>query len=149
MNNVKDKHSATHLQNECREPWTLGCPSFVKVEATCVVTESCTWKCGKGRNAFTSSIRTNIETAKYLLADKDFSYFLSAIDADEALEKFFGKTRMQSCRNFYIDVIQNMDHIPQSSGPRNLPHKVKIRAWIYGPKIEVKIGAFEVKSCAY
>ena len=27
-----------------------------------------------------------------------------------------------------------LDHIPQSSGPRTLPHDVKIRAWIFGPK---------------
>ena len=114
MNNVKDKYSAMHLRDECREPWTLGCQSFVKLEATCVVIESCTWEGGKGRklkltkqtgNAFTSSTRTNIETAKYLLTDKDFSYFLSAIDADEALEKFFGKARMRSCGNFYIDMV--------------------------------------------
>ena len=30
--------------------------------------------------------------------------------------------------------VENSDHIPQPSGPRTLPHEVKIRAWIYGPK---------------
>ena len=55
--------------------------------------------------AFVSSTRTNIETAKYLLSALNFTYFLPAINADEALENFFGKARMRSGENFYIDVV--------------------------------------------
>ena len=34
----------------------------------------------------------------------------------------------------YSHRAQISDHIPQPDGPRNLPHEVKIHAWIYGPK---------------
>ena len=114
MNNVKNKFSAIHLRDPCRSPWTLNCESFRKLNTTCDVITSCTWKGGKGRalkltkqtgTAFVVSTKTNIEAAKYLLENEHFDYVLPAINADECLEKFFGCVRMRNEGKFYIDIM--------------------------------------------
>ena len=42
------------------------------------------------------------------MAEKDHDYLFPSIFADEALERFFGKTRQRSGGNFYIDVVDIM-----------------------------------------
>ena len=112
MMNVKNKFSAIHLRDSCRSPWTLNCESFTKLNNTCDVISSCTWEGGKGRalkltkqtgTAFVVSTKTNIQAATYLLENENFDYVLPAVNADEALEKFFGQARMRNQGNFYID----------------------------------------------
>ena len=114
MMNVKDRFSAIHLRDECRQPWTADCTSFTRLEQACQIISTCTWQGGRVRKlkltqqtaeAFTVSTRNNVAAAKLLLSEKDFDYVLPAIFADEALEKFFGQARQRRGGNFCIDVV--------------------------------------------
>ncbi|KAI6646372.1 hypothetical protein LOD99_9243 [Oopsacas minuta] len=90
---------------------------FLVLKAACQIISTCAWQVDGGRKlkltkqaaeAFTVSTRNNVDAAKLLLADKDFDYVLPAINADEALERFFGQARQKRGRNFYIEVVDIM-----------------------------------------
>ena len=89
--------------------------NVTRLEEACQIISTCTWQGRGGRRklnltqqiaeAFTVSIRNNVDAAKLLLAEKYFDYVPPTIFADEALETFFGKARQRSSRNVYIDVV--------------------------------------------
>ena len=87
---------------------------FKKLAETCDLVSSCVWSGGRGRTknltkqtaeAMVLSTRANIEAAEWLLTQHNFTYVLSGVFADEALEKFFGQARQRDGGNFYIDTV--------------------------------------------
>ena len=115
MMNVKDRYSGINMRHECRQPWTKNsrwCKK--KLAETCDVISSCAWSGGRGRTqkltkqiaeALVLSTRANIEAAEWLLTQHNFTYVLSGVFVDEALEKFFGQPRQRNGGNFYIDIV--------------------------------------------
>ena len=117
MMNVKHRFQGIHMRDDCRSPWTVGCESFKRLNATCDVIETCAWKGGRGRklkltkqtsSAFIVTTKSNIDAANYLLTEMKFNYVLPSIFAEEVLEKFFGIARQRCGGNFYIDIVDIM-----------------------------------------
>ena len=113
MMNVKRKYSSIELNDQYREPWTQNCNSFKELLEMCTVISSCRWTGGNSRekkltkstaDAFVTTTRYNIDAAKHLLENYDFTYILPAVFSQDPLEKIFGQARQHCGGNFYIDI---------------------------------------------
>ena len=115
MMNVKSKYAYVLKRDNDQMPWSKDCDTFQILEEICTVVQSCKSLVSRGRtkkltqstaNAFIETTRSNIDAAKYLLEEHNFTYVLpGSVNSQSVLEKFFGKARMRNSGNFYIDEI--------------------------------------------
>ena len=113
MMNVKDTVSHIKLRDEARAPWTRDCFAFTSLPKICDVISSCKWTGGRGRlwkltvntaDAFIITTRTVVAASKHILTNYNYTYILPGVWSDDALEKFFGRTRERTSGSFYIDI---------------------------------------------
>ena len=114
MMNVKSKFSSIALKDDSHLPWTENCSNFEALQKTCDIISMCKWKGGRGRrknltkftaDALLITTTNNIAASKYLIANHNFEYILSAVFSQNPLEKFFEQGRQHNSGNFSIDIV--------------------------------------------